>query len=514
MSGLCLRLYPRSTFASLPRDDVLEVNRADLRASVLQLKALGVSDILHFDWPSPPSAFQLVRALASLHSLGAIDGTGALTPVGAAMAELPLEPNTARFVLAGVSNGCADSAVTIAALTSIQMSVFTHPHSGGDRAQQRRVGGGRGDRFVSSRSSSGGGSGEDHPSSLFAVHEGDHLTLLSVYRSFERERNMLMMQASQRSRRRPHRHDRNGSASQSRHKRHAAAAANAATVEGGTKEGEPFDVEAALRLLRRRVRMRNARAAVAAASGRTDAGRRATEEERLETRDYELAEDDDDIDGDDNDNDGEEEEYGDDYKDDGKRGEGRGRGNSNRHSNSKWVMDKLVHWCRKFGVSLEALLQATRVRARLHSILQTTVAAINVNVNVSVNVGTVRDQHTGGALVRQLLKSLVTGYSSNIAERVAVVDHLRSSSSRLGGTFLPLQLLTTPQSSRNDRPLFHVHSSSVVAGLASPKLVLYSVAFETTHIFMKHIAVIRDMALLAEGCPELFRVFNPKRPVL
>jgi len=36
---------------------------AELTSIVLQLKALGIDDVLHFDFPSPPPALTLARAL-------------------------------------------------------------------------------------------------------------------------------------------------------------------------------------------------------------------------------------------------------------------------------------------------------------------------------------------------------------------------------------------------------------------------------------------------------------------
>jgi len=40
---------------------------------MLQLKALGIDDIVHFDFISPPSSEATIRALEMLYALGAID---------------------------------------------------------------------------------------------------------------------------------------------------------------------------------------------------------------------------------------------------------------------------------------------------------------------------------------------------------------------------------------------------------------------------------------------------------
>ncbi len=47
--------------------------RTNLAPATLQLKALGISDIVHFEFMDPPPAEALIRALELLYSLGAID---------------------------------------------------------------------------------------------------------------------------------------------------------------------------------------------------------------------------------------------------------------------------------------------------------------------------------------------------------------------------------------------------------------------------------------------------------
>lgn len=55
------------------------------------MKALGIDNILGFDWLSSPSAEAMVRALEVLYSLGILDEDAKLTsPLGFQVAELPL----------------------------------------------------------------------------------------------------------------------------------------------------------------------------------------------------------------------------------------------------------------------------------------------------------------------------------------------------------------------------------------------------------------------------------------
>ena len=55
------------------KPQVPEMQRSELAGTVLQLKALGVDNMMAFDWLAPPPAETMVRALELLHALGALD---------------------------------------------------------------------------------------------------------------------------------------------------------------------------------------------------------------------------------------------------------------------------------------------------------------------------------------------------------------------------------------------------------------------------------------------------------
>jgi ATP-dependent RNA helicase DDX35 len=98
-SGKCLRLYPETAFSSLTSSTPPEICRSDVALFILQLKALGIDNILRFDFMTPPPARMLERGLEFLFSLGALDDNGRLTTgLGARMAELPVDPAMAKIV--------------------------------------------------------------------------------------------------------------------------------------------------------------------------------------------------------------------------------------------------------------------------------------------------------------------------------------------------------------------------------------------------------------------------------
>ena len=66
---------------------------------ILQLKSLGIQNVLRFDWLTAPSSMMLERGLEFLFCLGALDEEGKLTkPLGVRMAEMPVDPMMAKIV--------------------------------------------------------------------------------------------------------------------------------------------------------------------------------------------------------------------------------------------------------------------------------------------------------------------------------------------------------------------------------------------------------------------------------
>ena len=157
--GKCYRLYTLPAYESLPEATVPEVQRSNLAPIILQLKALGIDNVLRFDFLTPPPAELTIRALELLYSLGAVDDYAKLSrPLGVRMAELAVEPMMGKVLLSAPTMGCLSEILSIAAMTSLQGAVWFH-HEGEKKAT-------------------------DSARRKFAVEEGDHLTLLNVYQGF------------------------------------------------------------------------------------------------------------------------------------------------------------------------------------------------------------------------------------------------------------------------------------------------------------------------------------------
>ncbi|KAH8899540.1 P-loop containing nucleoside triphosphate hydrolase protein [Thozetella sp. PMI_491] len=157
--GKCFRLYTEEAFQSLPDANVPEIQRSNLASFILQLKALGIDNVLRFDFLTPPPAELMTKGLELLYSLGALDAYAKLTkPLGMRMAGLAVEPMMAKTLLTASSFGCLSEVLTIAAMTSLGGSVWVEHDGERKQAESARR--------------------------KFAAEEGDHLTLLNVYQTF------------------------------------------------------------------------------------------------------------------------------------------------------------------------------------------------------------------------------------------------------------------------------------------------------------------------------------------
>ena len=85
---------------------------------MLTLKAMGINDLLAFDFMDPPPPATLVSALEQLYNLGALDEEGMLTRLGRKMAEFPLDPPVSKMLIASVDLGCSEEILTVCTSTS------------------------------------------------------------------------------------------------------------------------------------------------------------------------------------------------------------------------------------------------------------------------------------------------------------------------------------------------------------------------------------------------------------
>eukprot|EP00794_Sanderia_malayensis_P018846 gene18846-20744_t len=157
-AGICYRLYTEDSFRNLAESSVPEIKRSNLSSVILNLLAVGIKDVLGFDFMDPPSSDAINNALEELVLLGAVESveTQKLTETGKLMSNFPLDPKLSKCILASRDYNCSEEIVTIVALLSVE-SITYSPSDKRDQVNKIRQ------KFISS--------------------EGDHVTLLNTYRA-------------------------------------------------------------------------------------------------------------------------------------------------------------------------------------------------------------------------------------------------------------------------------------------------------------------------------------------
>lgn len=157
--GTCYRLYTEEQFEAFRTNTVPEIQRCNLASVVLQLLAMGISDIVDFDFMDKPSTEAIISAMDQLKLLSAIEHHDAktLTSLGKQMAAFPLEPRMSKVILAAKDFQCLEEILSIVALLSVDSVLFT-PQNKREEAVAAR------EKFMSS--------------------EGDHISLLNIYKAY------------------------------------------------------------------------------------------------------------------------------------------------------------------------------------------------------------------------------------------------------------------------------------------------------------------------------------------
>lgn len=157
--GKCFRLYTEGAFKKeLIDQSYPEILRSNLASTVLELKKLGIDDLVHFDLMDPPAPETLMRALEELNYLACLDDEGELTALGKLASDFPLDPALAVMLVSSPEFYCSNEILSLTSLLSVPQ-LFVRPASARKRADEMK--------------------------DLFAHQDGDHLTMLNVYHAFK-----------------------------------------------------------------------------------------------------------------------------------------------------------------------------------------------------------------------------------------------------------------------------------------------------------------------------------------
>lgn len=156
--GKCFRLFPEKAFKELIQRTHPEILRFNVLSTILELKSMGVNDIVHHDWLDPPAPESLMRGLEDANYLACLDDEGELTVLGKLASKFPLDPRLAVMLITSPEFYCSNEILSLAALLSVP-PIFLRPATTARRHA-------------------------DSIRRLFSHPNGDHLTMLNVYHAY------------------------------------------------------------------------------------------------------------------------------------------------------------------------------------------------------------------------------------------------------------------------------------------------------------------------------------------
>ena len=162
--GFCYRLYTEESFLQLEENTVPEIQRCNLSSVLLQLLAMGIKNILSFEFMDQPPEESLIAALEELVLLKAVskeeseEETLQLTPLGKKMSSFPLSPSLSSSLIASVDYDCVVELVTLVSMLSVDTVLYT-PTDGKEKADLARM--------------------------KFFCPEGDHLMLMKIHKAYQ-----------------------------------------------------------------------------------------------------------------------------------------------------------------------------------------------------------------------------------------------------------------------------------------------------------------------------------------
>jgi ATP-dependent helicase HrpA len=119
-NGICIRLYDEADFAQRPRFTDPEILRSSLAGVILRMKSLRLGSVEEFPFLEAPPKKAIADGYALLGELNAVDEANELTPIGQALARLPLDPRVGRMILEARERQCLNEVLIIASALSGQ----------------------------------------------------------------------------------------------------------------------------------------------------------------------------------------------------------------------------------------------------------------------------------------------------------------------------------------------------------------------------------------------------------
>ena len=117
--GVCIRLYSEADFEARPEFTDPEIKRSNLASVILRMSALRLGRPEDFPFLDAPEQKSINDGRTLLRELGALTGAGGLTRTGRMLAELPLEPQLGRMLVAASKLGSLREVLIIVSALSL-----------------------------------------------------------------------------------------------------------------------------------------------------------------------------------------------------------------------------------------------------------------------------------------------------------------------------------------------------------------------------------------------------------
>ncbi|CAD8097611.1 unnamed protein product [Paramecium sonneborni] len=160
--GQCYRLYTQQTYERLAKYMLPEILRVNLLSVILQMKAIGIQNVLTFDLIDRPDMELMLANLNQLVKMKALDSEFNLTQHGKNMSSLPLEPQFSHFLIKAYECGIYDLALN--SISILQVENLFYFQRGSKENLQKIL-------------------------SKFKISNSDHLTKANILRKYEETQN-------------------------------------------------------------------------------------------------------------------------------------------------------------------------------------------------------------------------------------------------------------------------------------------------------------------------------------
>jgi ATP-dependent RNA helicase DHX37/DHR1 len=118
--GHCYRLYSSAIYeADFEEYTEPEILRTPIEGVVLQMKSMGLHNVINFPFPTPPSRQGLAKAEKLLRYLGALKADGQVTEIGRKLSLYPLSPRYGKMLQIGHQHGCMPYVIALVSALAV-----------------------------------------------------------------------------------------------------------------------------------------------------------------------------------------------------------------------------------------------------------------------------------------------------------------------------------------------------------------------------------------------------------